>query len=178
MSDTDPSQAEPDRNDFVRLFSRNAKSLYGYIASLVLNVADTDEIFQETSCILWSKFSSYDSSRDFLPWARGIAYFEVCAYRRKTKRNLLLTNEVVEAIAGDTHPSAAEANERELALSHCLEKLTEKDSNLIQLRYYEQLSTKEISRKLGSSIYSVYRALTRVHNSLLCCMERQLSAFR
>ena len=100
----------------------------------------------------------------------------MCAFRRRTKRRLLLSNEVVEAIAGDAASSIADIDEREQALSHCLKKLPQKDSKLIHLRYFEQLSTKDISGKLGSSVYSIYRALSRIHDSLLRCIERRLAA--
>lgn len=173
MKESDPTENKASEGDFVRLFSKCAKPLYGYIASLVLNSTDTDEIFQETTCILWAKFSSYDPEREFLPWARGIAYFEVCSYRRKSKRPLVLSNEIVEAISNEPLTETS-INDREHALSNCLERLPEKDSQLVRLRYYDQLSTKDISSKLGNSIYSVYRSMTRIHNSLLGCIEHHL----
>jgi RNA polymerase sigma-70 factor, ECF subfamily len=178
LSDMDPTKHTKSDGEFVRLFSRYAKSLYSYVSSLVINTEDTEEIFQEMSCVLWSKFSSFDRNQEFLPWARGVAYLEVCAFRRRTKRRLILSNEVVEALAGDAASSDAEIDDRERALSQCLQKLPQRDTKLIRMRYYDQIPTKEISDKLGSSIYSIYRALSRIHDSLLQCIERRLAESR
>jgi RNA polymerase sigma-70 factor (ECF subfamily) len=159
--------------EFVSVFAPHARSLYTYLASLLVNSADTDEVFQDTCCLLWTKFSSYDRSRDFGAWARGIAYLEVCNFRRRAKRPLVLGEDVVDLLAEDA-AAATSSNERELALDACLRKLSEHDAQLIRMRYYDQHSPKRISTVMGNSLHAVYRSLARVHEKLLQCIETTL----
>ena len=70
---------------FVERFLREQHRLYGYIVTLVPQRADAEEIFQETSLLLWEKWSDFDQSRDLLPWACGIAHNVLRNYLRKKK---------------------------------------------------------------------------------------------
>jgi RNA polymerase sigma-70 factor (ECF subfamily) len=160
-------------NEFARLFAQHARSLYAYLASLLINTTDTEEVFQDTCCVLWSKFHTFDRDRDFLAWARGIGYLEVCNFRRRAKRPLALGEDVVDLLAEDSSRSS-DTTDRELALESCLQKLSEEDAALIRLRYYDRHSPKRISAILGNSIHSVYRSLGRVHDRLLQCIESTL----
>lgn len=159
--------------EFVSIFAPHARSLYTYLASLLVNSADTDEVFQDTCCLLWTKFSAYDRSRDFGAWARGIAYLEVCNFRRRAKRPLVLGEDVIDLLAEDA-ADVSHSSERELALDACLRKLSEHDAQLIRLRYFDQHSPKRISTVMGNSLHAVYRSLARVHEKLLQCIETTL----
>lgn len=65
------------QDDFARLFIENQGRLYGYIATLLPNRDDAEEVLQRTSMVLWQKWENYETDRGFLPWARGIALNEV-----------------------------------------------------------------------------------------------------
>ena len=69
------------REEFVRLFQRHERSIYGYILSHVPNISAADDICQNTNLLLWKAFGQFDSTRDFGVWARTIAYFQVLRYR-------------------------------------------------------------------------------------------------
>ena len=45
--------------------------------ALLPNEQDAQDVFQRTSLVLWQKFDQFDSDRDFLPWACGVAHYEV-----------------------------------------------------------------------------------------------------
>src|SRR5213595_1653739 len=47
--------SDVDREEFARLFSRNARRIYGLIMTLVFNHHDAEEVFQNTNVILWNK---------------------------------------------------------------------------------------------------------------------------
>src|SRR5205814_5257295 len=63
--------------------------LYGYIHSLVRDLNDADDLFQQTSLILWKKFDEYDPRRSFFSWACGVARFEVINFVRTRSRQRL-----------------------------------------------------------------------------------------
>ena len=64
--------------EFAGYIQRSHAQLFSYIHSLVHDTADADDIFQQTSMVLWRLFDQFDRTRSFLPWACGIARLEVC----------------------------------------------------------------------------------------------------
>ena len=67
-----------DRNQqFAQQFLRHQNRIYGYIVTLLSNQHDAEDVFQQTSLILWQKWDQYDPGRDFVGWACGIAHNEV-----------------------------------------------------------------------------------------------------
>src|SRR5207302_10737770 len=54
---------------FLRLFLPSERELFRYVAALVPNVGDAEEIVQQTAVELWKKFDQYDARQPFTPWA-------------------------------------------------------------------------------------------------------------
>lgn len=147
-----------------------------FIRILTMNRQDeAEEIFQLTSMILWQKFSQYDSSGSFAAWACRIAHFEMLKYRDSKRRIRLLSDEAIESLALAAMPISSQVNDRRIALSKCLEKLPESDHELIRQRYFDHMSVKEISDRVGRSTHAIYRELSRVHGILLRCVELSVS---
>lgn len=162
--------------EFVQLFSRDSWRLYRFILSAVLNHNDAEDILQNTSVVLWNKFDTFQPSTNFLAWACRIAEFEVFRYRRqKRSQSKLLSDETVQMLARHALTSASSADARQSALVHCLEKLGQQDRELIRLRYHDQMPTSEIAAQRSRSIYSIYRALGRIHAALLRCVQCALA---
>src|SRR5258707_7025824 len=54
---------------FLSLFLRSEREIFRYVAVLVPNVTDAEDIVQQTAMALWEKFDAYDPSQPFTPWA-------------------------------------------------------------------------------------------------------------
>src|SRR4029079_6183337 len=54
---------------FLSLFLRSEREIFRYVAALVPNVADAEDIVQQTALVLWEKFDAYDAGLPFTPWA-------------------------------------------------------------------------------------------------------------
>src|SRR5438067_10799829 len=54
---------------FLSLFLRSEREIFRYVAVLVPNVADVEDIVQQTAIALWEKFDAYEPNRPFTPWA-------------------------------------------------------------------------------------------------------------
>jgi DNA-directed RNA polymerase specialized sigma24 family protein len=69
---------------------------------------DIDDLIQQTSLTLWREFERYGRSREFLPWALRIGYFEVLRLRKQRSRDRLVFSEtLLEMMAEDALPEAA-----------------------------------------------------------------------
>src|SRR5689334_17876152 len=51
---------------FAALLRQHQNQLFGYIYSLVRDLDDADDLFQQTSLVLWDKFDLFDPSRSFV----------------------------------------------------------------------------------------------------------------
>jgi RNA polymerase sigma-70 factor, ECF subfamily len=75
--------ASPQHDQFVERFVRSQDRIYAYVATLLPNRADAEEVFRQTSLILWKRWQQFDPDRDFVRWACGIAHHEVQNFLRK-----------------------------------------------------------------------------------------------
>lgn len=56
-----------DQQEFLRVFLANEREILRYVVALVPNLADAQEIVQQTAVVLLEKFDQYDRSRPFAP---------------------------------------------------------------------------------------------------------------
>jgi RNA polymerase sigma-70 factor len=162
------------QEEFLRLFSVHSQRIYEFILMLVIHRADADEVFQETCLVLWNKFDSYEATGSFYAWACKIAYLKILAMRRASRRLHLFSEEVLGILADKALTSANELGPRREALDECLERLSVADRELIEQRYYDRYTPKEIATARSRSVYSIYRALCRIHQRLFECVENRL----
>jgi RNA polymerase sigma-70 factor (ECF subfamily) len=51
--------------------------------TLVFSHQDAEEVFQNTSVVLWNKFGEFQPGSNFFAWASQVAYYEVLNYMRQ-----------------------------------------------------------------------------------------------
>jgi len=56
---------------FLSLFLRSEREIFRYVAALVPNVTDAEDIVQQTAIALWEKFDTYDPAHLSLPGLAG-----------------------------------------------------------------------------------------------------------
>jgi RNA polymerase sigma-70 factor, ECF subfamily len=157
---------------FVRDLTENSRRIYAYIFSLLPNWADADEIFQETSAVLWNKYDDYRPGTDFRAWAFRIAYNKVLQFRKAEGKNVLrLSNEFIDAVDRDASAATRASDRRLRLLADCYSLLRPQDRQLIDLRYEPGATTKAVAAAVGRSPDTVYKALNRIHEQLLECID-------
>lgn len=162
-------------DEFVDLFSANARRVYGYIYAMLPRWNDADDVFQETSRVLWQKFDQYAPGTNFFAWAREVARFQVLYHRQRQQRSrLTFTDSFFEAVA----KTAAEQSERleaeQKALAECMEKLKERQRAIVLARFAPDATPKTAAEKLGMTVDAVYKALGRIQSILLDCIEQAI----
>jgi RNA polymerase sigma-70 factor, ECF subfamily len=166
-----------DRDEFARQLSRYSRQIFGFIVVLSSSRNDADDIFQDTSVELWRKFTSFEPGTNFRAWAYQIAYHKILDHRRKQGRRQLLDDEAFHVLARDALLLTAESpSQREDALADCLKKLPQCDRRLIERRYRADMTPKQIAEQSARSVYSVYRALARIHEALSKCVGQALAS--
>ena len=151
--------------------------LYAYIHSLVRDLNDADDLFQQTTLILWRKFGEYDRQRSFFAWACGIARLEVINFLRGRRRQRLYFGDHLNLLLIEAHEeiSDEEGAERFETLTKCVAKLRERDRELLTECYQDTAGVNGAARRRGRSPQSVYNSLRRIRRSLFECISRTLS---
>lgn len=158
---------------FVQLFAQHTNSIYSYIHSLLPHHSDAEDVFQETSRVLWEKFSEYRSDGGFLVWALRISQFEVLRFRRSQRRRQhLFSEELFQLLEPSLHAAALRAEPRIEALGECLNKLPLRDRQLIEARYRQGASIQSLAEDSQTSQHVQYRKLRRIHQWLFDCVQR------
>jgi RNA polymerase sigma-70 factor, ECF subfamily len=158
--------------EFVRLFQRNERKIYGYILSLIPNIAAADEISQETNLRLWEQFDKFDPRKDFVSWACTIAYYQVLTYRKKTQREPVRFNtDLLDILADRATERRDDLAARQSHLLDCLGQLSEFKRQSIRLYYSLGLTAKSVAEKLGRNVTAVEKTLVRARHDLRDCME-------
>ena len=167
----------PRANDeFVRRFVRCQQDLYAYIVTLVPNIADAQDILQETAIALWAKADEYRLEEPFMPWASRFAWFQVRKFRmyqaRRRRHVIALSDEALAALAAERAAGFDSAAGRGPLLDQCVQKLAEADRLLLRQRYDSRTSIREIARLSGVEAAQLYKRLERIRRALLDCVNQ------
>ena len=164
--------ASIDTDRFLELFVGAQSQVYGYIAMFLTNRADVEDLFQQTSLVLWKKRDQYDTSRKFISWALGIAHNEVRNFiRRKNRGGVLLSEAVIERLAAVRHKAADRIETQLQRLADCMDGLTADQRELIEECYLGDKSIKAVAEQRQVDPAVFYKRLDRIRWSLLDCIE-------
>jgi RNA polymerase sigma-70 factor (ECF subfamily) len=174
-----PGHMQLGNMEFARLYASVQRSLYAYVFSLIPNVADADDVIQETAAALWAKSVDYDPSQPFLNWALTFARFQALKFRKTRSRQygrmIDLSDEAFTALAASNFDWLGE-QERFSALEQCLEFLTEDDRKLLQQRYGKPHSVKKYSGDDHRLLSRMYKRLQWIRKNLLECVQSRLNS--
>ncbi|HWL10206.1 MAG TPA: sigma-70 family RNA polymerase sigma factor [Planctomicrobium sp.] len=166
----------PNPDTFLRLYLEHERRIHAFIVSVLGNLADADDVLQETGLLLWQKFDQFEPGTDFLAWACRIAQFRsLKSLEKRRQSRLTFRPEVLEAVYEEVRLTGPLLETRHQALVRCLDRLPSGDRDLLRLRYTEGFSPKEISTQVGRSVHAIYKSLNRIREALLSCIERRLT---
>jgi len=169
------SSSPIDRSQFFALFTEHTRRIYGHIRTLVPNQADAEDIFQETSAILWEKFEDFELGTNFAAWACQIAYYRVLNYRhQKGRQPIAFSDEFLEVLDQEITAMSDLLTSQHKALADCYKKLQANDRRLIDGRYRDGASVKDLAAEIGKPLRTTYRMLERIYAILLDCIQLTL----
>ena len=159
---------------FDELLSRTQSKLFTYIMFVVHDHDVADDIFQETfvKAIIKLQNGQYTDSGKFSFWLTRIAHNAIMDwYRQQQSRHIMEPNaendlqNLSMASVLDTFRESELVNEQVLAdVKRIMEALPAPQREVVYMRYYQQLSFKEIAAITGVSINT---SLGRMRYALL-----------
>jgi RNA polymerase sigma-70 factor (ECF subfamily) len=166
----DPAAAQ---QRFLSLFLRSEREIFRYVAALVPNIADAEDIVQQTALALWEKFDAYDPAQPFTPWACRFALNKARQWVERHQRwRSLIEGGLAEELARRREELRPELEARLRRLEGCLARLPEEQRSLVEGYYYRREEIDQLANQSGRTVASTYKALQRIRQSLQTCVER------
>lgn len=153
--------AKGDNQAFDILLKRHQSRVFSYILSIVKNRDVADDLFQETfvKAITTIKQGRYAESGKFSAWISRIAHNLIIDYYRQEKSENLVSadDESVDVLnrkdLADINIEDVMVNDQILAdVRRIIEALPENQREVLQMRYYRDMSFKEIAQATNVSI--------------------------
>ena len=146
---------------FKTLLLRYKKNVYSYIFLIVKNRELTEDIFQDTfiKAIATIQRGKYVDSGKFLGWINRIAHnIIIDNFRKQKNENTVSTESFDYDVINSTKLTELNiedniSNEQVLTdIAYLVDLLPVKQQRVIKMRYYENMSFKEIAELTGVSI--------------------------
>jgi RNA polymerase sigma-70 factor (ECF subfamily) len=157
---------------FLSLFLRSEREIFRYVAVLVPNLLDADDIIQETALALWEKFDAYDPAQPFTPWACRFALNKARQWiERRQRWQALLAGGLAEELAQRREELRPELEVRLRHLESCLDRLPEAQRSLVEGYYYRRDGIEKLAENSGRTVAATYKTLQRIRHALQICIE-------
>lgn len=154
------------------LFLRSEREIFRYVAALVPNLADVDDIVQQTAISLWDKFDAYDPARPFTPWACRFALNKTRQWvERRQRWQALLANGLAEELEQRRAELQPQWETRLRCLEGCLSQLPDEQRSLVEGYYFRRDGVETLATDAGRSVGATYKMLQRIRHSLQRCIE-------
>jgi RNA polymerase sigma-70 factor (ECF subfamily) len=157
---------------FLSLFLRSEREVFRYVAALVPNVADAEDIVQQTALALWEKFDAYDPAQPFTPWACRFALNKAGQWiERRQRWQALLAQGLAVELARRREELRPEMERRLIHLERCLDKLPGEQRALVGGYYYRRSRIEALAGESKRTVEATYKMLQRVRHALQTCVE-------
>jgi RNA polymerase sigma-70 factor, ECF subfamily len=175
----EPDQESPKEapdGEFTALLAKSQRPIFLCAMSILRNVADAEEVVQESGLVLWKKFDEFQRGTNFVGWACQIARFQALKLLEcRARAPQLFGSDFLAtfAVASDDK-AVARLERRRQAILACVQKLGAADRELIVRRYRNGASTRDVAQSLERSVQGTRRSLQRIREALAKCVRLRL----
>ncbi|MFV1996012.1 MAG: RNA polymerase sigma factor [Verrucomicrobiales bacterium] len=162
-SSSQPEPATPEKLSLRALFEEQEGPLLRYAYSLVGRREIAEEVVQDGFLQLHTHWESVDNPK---AWLYRCVRNRAFDHHRKYRRETLTDGEHEPESAGESPDALLQRMEAAGFLRLLLAELEEADSQLVRLKYFEDLKYREISERTGLSVGNVGYRLHHILNQL------------
>ena len=147
--------------------------LRAFVRSLGVDPDWVDDVAQETFLIAYRQWSTFDPTRDFGKWIRGIAANIVRnEIRKDARRQRILHTELAEILLQRHYQLKEQPEPVSLdAIRDCVDELTPRCQSIIQGRYRDGETAGTIAERLKLTAENVRQLLVRIRRQIKHCVE-------
>lgn len=170
--------------DAARLIQEHQAGVWRYLRVLGCDAAEAEDLTQETFlAVLQKPFQDYQRAAT-AAYLRQIARNLLISSRRRSARGAAVQKEMVEKEMAEWNAAEAawlrwsgqdDGQARLAALRRCLQTLTARARQALELRFGQQASRNAIAAALGMSEDGAKNVLQRAKQHLRTCIEQEIA---
>jgi len=148
----------------------------GFVGAFIHHYADAQDVVQEVAKAAVEAIDTYDLDKPFGPWVLGVARFKVIDYlRRHGKDRHVFDNDAIDHLAGAYARQDDQLDDMKSALSECMQRLSQRERDALNLRYVDEAKPAEVARELSIRAGAARVLLHRIRRALADCVQRKVS---
>jgi RNA polymerase sigma-70 factor (ECF subfamily) len=160
--------------DWQQELSRHDRWLRTVVAARLRDRLAVDEVMQEVSLAALEQRAPLRNAASVAPWLYRLAVLQSLLYRRKRGRARKLASRFAERAEARQHDDCGRAdpldwlvaNERHALVRQAVSRLSDRDAEILMLKYGEDWSYHELAAHLGISHSAVETRLHRARRRL------------
>ena len=146
----DPASRNEAFRELLRLYQER---LYWHIRNIVKNHEDADDVLQNTFIKIFRNIEKFKGESQLFSWMYRIATNEAITFlNNRAKKQKIgseeLQQQIIDNLENDVY---FEGDEIQLKLQKAIATLPEKQQQVFNMKYFQELKYKEISDILGTS---------------------------
>lgn len=147
-------QAHPTKEAaFRQLVSKYKERLYWHIRNMLKDHDDSDDVLQNTFIKIYKNIHQFNGDSQLYSWMYRIATNEAINFLNQKARKQQISSEelqqqIVDQLQSDVY---FEGDEIQLKLQQAIATLPEKQQQVFNMKYFQDLKYREISHILGTS---------------------------
>jgi RNA polymerase sigma-70 factor (ECF subfamily) len=158
---------------FKKLLDLYQERLYWHIRKLVVTHENADDVLQNTFLRIYKSLPNFQQKSSLHTWMYRIAYNESLRFLEENKKKYHLSlddvgRKYLNNLVDDTF---FEGDEIQLKLQRILSELPEKDRQIFQMKYYDDLKFREMEDilkiKEGTLKSSYYNTVKHIEKNML-----------
>ncbi len=155
---------------FRLLVTTYSERMYWQIRKMVLSHDDADDVLQNAFVKVYKSIKNFKGNSKLYTWLHRIAINESITFLNKKKKQMTASIDhpdlgLANQLKADRY---FDGNEAEVILQKALYTLPDKQREVFNLRYYDEMSYKDMSALLGTSIgalkASYHHALKKIES--------------
>lgn len=157
-----------DREGLVDIVEEYYDGLVRYLERFVNNETDAEDMAEETLLVLMNKRPTYKGASTFKTWLYAIGKNVTLKYLYKNNRVIPTAAEDLTVLAVEQDGALEDLIREEESgmVRAAMLHLPEKYRLVLQLKYVEKMSAKEIAHATGQTVFGVNSILKRSRNAL------------
>ncbi len=157
-----------DKNGFSQIVFEYYDGLVLYLNTWLNNLDDAEDMAQETLAVLISKKPTFNGRSSFKTWLYAIGRNVTVKFLRKNHKMIVSAPEEMGLLSTQEQDVAREyfADEEKQALHRCLLRLNPDFRRVLWLKYFEEMTVKEVATAMGKTNSSINHLLIRAKKAL------------
>lgn len=162
-----------DRKSFAILAREHHRGLLTYARALTKEDHTSRDLVQDAFVVAWGNLATFDVTRDFGAWMRGIVRNKWRESLRKNSRQVAMDDGVLECLEADASEWQDLRDQGGVfaRLELCLKKLPENLAEAVKAFYYDGYSSDEAADVLSLQGATLRKRLERARGGLRDCLQ-------